>query len=102
MRVVLLAAVTAAALEALSPAPTAAVGQQRPAERQPTELDAVLFAKDVMVPMRDGVRLASDVYRPTFDGVPVSGKLPVLLQQTPYNKEGQGISEAAKYFARHG
>jgi uncharacterized protein len=102
MRVVLLAAVTAAALAALSSAPTAAVGQQRPVERQPTELDAVLFAKDVMVPMRDGVRLASDIYRPTFDGVPVSGKLPLLLQQTPYNKEGQGIAEAAKYFARHG
>lgn len=38
--------------------------------------------KHVMVPMRDGVRLATDVYRP--DG---PGRFPVLLNRLPYNKE---------------
>jgi putative CocE/NonD family hydrolase len=95
LRTLLLVAVTAAALGAGS---TGRAQQQRPL----TELDAVLFVKDLMVPMRDGVRLSTDIYRPTLDGAPVTGKLPLLLQQTPYNKEGQGIIESAKFFARHG
>ncbi len=38
------------------------------------------------VPMRDGVRLATDVYFPKgFDGDP----LPVILERTPYNKRGE-------------
>ena len=40
-----------------------------------------------MVPMRDGVRLATDVYRPT------TGSAPAILIRTPYNKDpmaGQG------------
>lgn len=42
----------------------------------------VLVDKNVEVPLRDGVRLRADVYRPSG-----SGKYPVLLQRTPYNKE---------------
>jgi hypothetical protein len=99
MRLVLVVAVSIAALASTG---AGAVEQQRSIEQRPTELDAVLFVKDLMVPMRDGVKLATDIFRPAIDGVPVSGKLPLLLQLTPYNKEGQGIAEAAKYFARHG
>jgi putative CocE/NonD family hydrolase len=54
----------------------------------------------VMVPMRDGVKLAADVYRPARDGAPVEGKFPVVLYRTPYNKAG--LKNAASYFARHG
>lgn len=43
----------------------------------------VLIDKGIMVPMRDGVRLATDVYR--LDG---AAPAPVLLARTPYNKEG--------------
>ena len=64
--------------------------------------DAVLFAKDVMVPTRDGIHLATDVYRPALEDVPVEDKFPVLLQRTPYNKDGRGFVERAKYFAEHG
>ena len=39
-----------------------------------------------MVPMRDGVRLATDVYRPARDGRPLADRRPVLLHCTPYNK----------------
>ncbi len=48
----------------------------------------VLFAKDLMIPMRDGVKVAADVYRPAVDGVPLSRRLPILLQQTPYKQGG--------------
>jgi putative CocE/NonD family hydrolase len=91
-----------AAASFLSGVSGAQVAQPPPAQGAETELDAVLFVKDLMVPMRDGVKLSTDIYRPTINGVPVEGKLPLLLQLTPYNKEGQGIVESAKYFARHG
>ena len=48
----------------------------------------VHVTRDVMVTMRDGVRLATDIYRPARDGVPVETPLPVLLERTPYDKLG--------------
>lgn len=40
---------------------------------------------DIMVPMRDGIHLATDVYLPAgYQG----GALPVLLERTPYDKRG--------------
>lgn len=39
--------------------------------------------KDVFVPMRDGIELAVDVYRPE-----APGRYPALLQRTPYLKSG--------------
>jgi putative CocE/NonD family hydrolase len=42
---------------------------------------AVRFEGNVAVPMRDGVTLRADIYRPAVDG-----KFPVLLERTPYNK----------------
>ncbi|MFL5663761.1 MAG: CocE/NonD family hydrolase [Ktedonobacteraceae bacterium] len=50
----------------------------------------ILIEKNIMVPMRDGVRLATDVYRPA-DGGPV----PVLLSRLPYNKELPMMAQAA-------
>src|SRR5258708_19909379 len=44
-------------------------------------------SKDVMVAMRDGVKLAADIYRPTQSGQLVDGKFPVILMRTPSNKE---------------
>lgn len=48
----------------------------------------VHVTRDVMVTMRDGVRLATDLYRPARDGVPLQAPLPVLLERTPYDKLG--------------
>jgi uncharacterized protein len=42
----------------------------------------ILVEKNIMVPMRDGVELATDVYRPVEEG-----QFPVLLARLPYNKE---------------
>ena len=41
--------------------------------------------QDHMVPMRDGVKLATAVYLPQGEG-----PFPVVLSRTPYNKEGRG------------
>src|SRR5579872_4714046 len=48
-----------------------------------------------MVAMRDGVRLATDIYLPA-----AAGKAPVLLTRSPYNKNGERRRGA--YFAAHG
>jgi len=46
-----------------------------------------VVAKDVMVPMRDGVRLATDIYFPSRDGSRQEGKFSAVLERTPYNKD---------------
>ena len=50
----------------------------------------ILVEKNVMVPMRDGVALATDVYRPA-GGEP----LPAIVQRTPYDKEGVALRNYA-------
>src|SRR5438477_7989866 len=42
---------------------------------------AAIIERKVMVPMRDGVRLATDIYRPKN----ASGKVPIVWVRTPYN-----------------
>ncbi len=42
----------------------------------------ILIEKNVMVPMRDGVKLATDINR--MEGTPPT---PVLVVRTPYNKD---------------
>lgn len=56
--------------------------------------------KNVMVPMRDGVRLATDIYRPAVDGKAIDDPLPVILTRLPYNKDGS--KRAGEYFAKNG
>jgi uncharacterized protein len=41
----------------------------------------IVVERGLLVPMRDGVRLATDVYRPS-----APGRYPVLVQRTPYDK----------------
>ncbi len=50
--------------------------------------------------MRDGVHLATDIYRPTLNGQIVEDKLPVILLRTPYNKEHRAGD--AGYLVSHG
>ena len=46
----------------------------------------ILVARDIMVPMRDGVRLATDVYWPARNGERVQGRFPTILGRTSYDK----------------
>jgi putative CocE/NonD family hydrolase len=49
----------------------------------------------VMVPMRDGVKLAVDVYRPAKES-----KYPVILNRTPYSRKNKLLE--GPYYARRG
>ncbi|MFH1086273.1 MAG: CocE/NonD family hydrolase, partial [Chloroflexota bacterium] len=55
---------------------------------------------NVMVPMRDGVRLATDLYFPAHDGRIAPGRYPVIMERTPYDKCGR--HDEGLYFARRG
>ena len=59
-----------------------------------------IIEKNVMVAMRDGTKLATDIYRPAKQGVPLPGKFPVIVDRSPYNKSG--IRKEAIFFAQHG
>ena len=48
----------------------------------------VVVEKNVWIAMRDGIRLAADIYRPARDGKPADGRFPTLLTRTPYDKNG--------------
>jgi predicted acyl esterase len=53
-------------------------------DRAPTYAD-MIAEKDVLVAMRDGVKIAADVYRPD-----TANKLPALLSFSIHNKDLQG------------
>ncbi len=53
----------------------------------------VIVESDVMVAMRDGIRLATDIHRPARDGRALPGPFPVLLERTPYGKAETSRSE---------
>ena len=54
---------------------------------------------NVMVPMRDGVKLSTDIYRPARNGAAVEGRFPAVLERTPYDKGGgSAAADIAPYF----
>jgi uncharacterized protein len=75
-------------------AAAAAAGERaEPPEGNKEQLYDVALTSDVMVSMRDGVRLATDVYRPARNGKPLPGRFPVILERTPYGKTVVSRSE---------
>jgi putative CocE/NonD family hydrolase len=75
----------------------------------------MVVTSNVMIVMRDGVKLATDIYRPARDGKPVPGRFPVILERTPYGKTvvsrselsvadptPKSRAEVAKFFVSHG
>ena len=53
---------------------------------------SVIVDRDVMVPMRDEVKLSADVYRPADNG-----QYPTLIHRTPYSKS-TAINVASRFF----
>ena len=50
------------------------------------ELEEIaIMDKKIMMPMRDGIRLATDIYRPKTDK-----KVPIIFSRTPYNFNSWG------------
>jgi len=88
----------------LLPALALAVAAGQPADEkhsfpasQPPRND-IRIENRVAVPMRDGVNLYADVYRPVGDG-----KYPVIVSRTPYSTErSPNAYEAAVFFSRRG
>ena len=51
-------------------------------------LEIAVIEEKVMMPMRDGIRLATDIYRPKTDQ-----KVPIIFSRTPYNINRWGDGE---------
>ena len=53
-----------------------------------------VFEPDVKVPMRDGVQLAANIWRPKAEG-----RYPVILMRSPYGKMDENFGDAKRYTA---
>jgi len=63
----------------------------------------VAIERDVEITMPDGVVLHADVRHPAgANGKAIAGRFPVLLTQTPYNREATGLNFADDYLVEHG
>jgi putative CocE/NonD family hydrolase len=60
----------------------------------------VIVRRNVPVPMRDGTRLAADLYLPARGTVPAEGRFPAVMERTPYDKTNKYAE--GRYFARRG
>ena len=74
--VILAAAILSAQQGTLTPAE-----QQRRKDLEAKLQDIAVVERRVMIPMKDGVRLATDIYRPKN----AAGKVPIVFVKTPYN-----------------
>ena len=82
------------ALLLLACLPRVAVAQPpQPGDYSPATYE-VIEERDHDAPMRDSVKLKIDIFRPKAEG-----RFPAVLQQTPYNKNGQA-ARAKKFAAR--
>lgn len=83
-RLVLLIAIACVTTVAWLPAQQAGLSPAEQQRRRDTEHELQSIAvveRKVMMPMRDGVRLATDIYRPKH----ATGPVPVVFSKTPYN-----------------
>jgi len=62
---------------------TGLVEPARAAEAEPYE---VVLESNIRVRMRDGVHLATDVYRPARGGRALEGRFPAIMERTPYGR----------------
>ena len=58
--------------------------------------------QNVMIPMADGIKLATDIYYPINSVNPSDQKLPILLQRTPYGKSAERFKPAINTFVERG
>ncbi len=83
-------------------APDGVVWWDRTKARKPSE-DVGIVRSSVYITMRDGVRIAADIYLP--GGLAPGAKLPAILEQTRYHRsnlyapEAQGLDKPSRYIA---
>jgi len=57
----------------------------------------IMFEFDVKVPLRDGVNLSANIWRPK-----APGKYPVVIMYTPYDSTSHWVMSEAQYYASRG
>ena len=62
----------------------------------------VIVDTNVMVPARDGVELATDIFYPAEGDRKADGRFPAILERTPYDKATARQVTKGKFFARRG
>ena len=68
-----------------------------------TTAPGAVIHQDVMMPMRDGIRLAADIYLPAAEGGgPVEGPCPALLIRTSWDKSNEEWDDVRAYYPRRG
>jgi len=85
-----LVGITVAAVALPGCRPDAGIGADGMPVDGPYDVDML---ETVMVPMRDGVRLATDVHVPARAGAPLPGRWPAILERTPYGRDRPSRSE---------
>jgi putative CocE/NonD family hydrolase len=85
----------------LSLAATLPARADDPAPKSKARFD-VLVRQDQVITMRDGTKLAADVYLPATGATAVPGRHPTLLCRTPYDKRRPADADVAKWFAARG
>ena len=63
------------------PAPMSAADKQKRIDTEKELQEVAVVERKLLIPMRDGVRLATDVYRPKN----AAGPVPIIFSKTPYN-----------------
>lgn len=77
----------------------APAGAQTPRLAPPPAQNPFSVQKNTMIPMRDGVMLAADLYLPRT----ATARFPVIVIRTPYNKDAyRGATQPAQFFASQG
>src|SRR4030095_5151811 len=71
----------AAPLVHAQPAALSATERQKRIDTEQELQSLAIVERKLMIPMRDGVRLATDVYRPKN----ATGPVPIVFVRTPYN-----------------
>lgn len=77
-------------------------GYSGPVEAGSQEIYSGSVRTSQYVTVRDGTRLAIDIYRPAVNGVPVDKRLPVILVATPYHRSSENNGEIVTFLAPAG
>lgn len=84
------------ASQAIIGSASAAPLQSRPGADGPS----YVVSRKVMVPMRDGIQIAADIYVPAENGRQLPGPFPAILMKHPYGRAG--AERDGIYYATHG
>jgi rhodanese-related sulfurtransferase len=98
--IIIAAAATLGAVAFAGAQPTSQNNAEQVARRWSVEraLDSVaIIERKLMIPMRDGVRLATDVYRPKHG----DARVPTIFVKTPYNFNYWDVRTAEEFAAGH-